>query len=148
MSPISTTSRFSYGTTTFQAGNNANKDELDVDSAAAPNTKKRKAYPQDGSQGKRPSTVPPPLTNSYIARPIIINDSDSPKQSAFNRGFLEKKRRRNRESERPFQQILPADDFLRVKKLLRSSKKIFVISGAGISANAGSKLDFIYKYLY
>jgi hypothetical protein len=102
MSPISTASRFNHGRNTFQARNNANKDELDIDLAAAPNTKKRKVYPQDGSQGKIPSTVPPPLTNSYIARPIIINDFGSPKQSAFNRGFLEKKRRRSRDSERPF----------------------------------------------
>ncbi|KAH6694378.1 DHS-like NAD/FAD-binding domain-containing protein, partial [Leptodontidium sp. MPI-SDFR-AT-0119] len=31
----------------------------------------------------------------------------------------------------------PADTFIRVKELLRSSRKVVVISGAGISANAG-----------
>ncbi|KAH7305393.1 DHS-like NAD/FAD-binding domain-containing protein, partial [Rhexocercosporidium sp. MPI-PUGE-AT-0058] len=45
--------------------------------------------------------------------------------------------RRIQHTEGPIRIPTPADTFIRVKELLRSSRKVVVISGAGISANAG-----------
>ena len=42
----------------------------------------------------------------------------------------------------------PVDDLGRLRELVRSSEKIVVISGAGISVNAGCELKLIYGFLY
>jgi hypothetical protein len=42
----------------------------------------------------------------------------------------------------------PVDDFSRLRVLVRSSEKIVVISGAGISVSAGCKLKLVYKFLH
>ena len=42
----------------------------------------------------------------------------------------------------------PLDDFSRLRELVRSSEKIVVISGAGISVSAGCELKLVCKFLY
>jgi len=42
----------------------------------------------------------------------------------------------------------PADDFSRLKELMRSSEKIVVISGADISVSAGCKLKLVCECLH
>ena len=39
----------------------------------------------------------------------------------------------------------PVDDFSRLRELVRSSEKIIVISGAGISVSTGYELKLVYK---
>ncbi|KAH6698086.1 hypothetical protein BKA61DRAFT_741493 [Leptodontidium sp. MPI-SDFR-AT-0119] len=94
--------------------------EANVDLAPVSKSKKRKACRQDGSRD----------------RPIIIDDSDSPEQEPANRRQLGHQRR-SQHTEGRIRVPAPADTFTQVRELLRSSKNIVVISGAGISANAG-----------
>jgi hypothetical protein len=66
----------------------------------------------------------------------MIDGSDSEKPK--------KRQRRGRKIASP-PQMTASDNAITVKELLRSSEKIVVISGAGISTNAGCKLNTIHE---
>jgi NAD-dependent SIR2 family protein deacetylase len=83
---------------------------------------------------------------------VIDDDVDSPKQTASTQGQINKKhriRKRARNMIGSLQAIRePVDDFARLRELVRSSKKIVVISGAGISASAGCELSsFVTSFI-
>ena len=83
------------------------------------------------------------LANSGIENAIVIDeDEPSPEKTAA----VPRKRRRTGERDGKAEtshqlSSTSKDGSLRVQELLRSSKKIVVISGAGISANAGCRLN-------
>lgn len=97
-----------------------------VNLTAASKLRKRQACPQEGSRD----------------RPIVIDDDvDSPKRTSSTQGPINEKhriRKRARKMRGSLQTIRePVDDFSRLRELVRSSEKIVVISGAGISVSAG-----------
>ncbi|KAI9046431.1 hypothetical protein LZ554_009564 [Drepanopeziza brunnea f. sp. 'monogermtubi'] len=94
------------------------KPEADVGLAPVLRSKKRKACWQDGSR----------------TRPIIIDDSDSSGRESKRRQF--RHHERSQHTEGPIRVPVPANT-VRVKELLRSSRKVVVINRAGISTNAG-----------
>jgi len=87
---------------------------------------------------RSPDTALLCLANGYIDWPIIINDSDSLR--APDQG-PPKKPRRSQGGKEPLRKTPKSANSFRVQELLRSSKKVIVISGAGISANAGCGLN-------
>jgi hypothetical protein len=78
-------------------------------------------------------------SNVYSDHPIIIDDSTESKTKI--KASPRKRRRTNhQDSLKPACSTL--SKFSEVNQLLRSSKKIVVVSGAGISAKAGCELIF------
>lgn len=82
------------------------------------------------------------LADRGIDRPIVIDgELDSPKRMASTQGWINGEHRiqkRARKTRGSLQTIhKPVDDLSRLRELVRSSEKIVVISGAGISVNAG-----------
>ncbi|KAL5315181.1 hypothetical protein ACEPPN_017832 [Leptodophora sp. 'Broadleaf-Isolate-01'] len=92
--------------------------EANVELAPVSKSKKRKACRQDGSRD----------------RPIIIGDSDWPEREPKRR--QSRRQQRSQHTEVPIRVPVPADT-VRVRELLQSSRKVVIISGAGILANAG-----------
>ncbi len=95
------------------------------------------------------------LADSGIERPIMIDDDvDSPKRMAPTQGLINEKHRVRKRAQK-IRGLLqtthePVDNFNWLKKLMQSSEKIVVISGASISISASceSKLvcEFFYQY--
>ncbi len=83
------------------------------------------------------------LTNSGIENPIVIDkDKPSPEKTAAVPRKRQRTGKRDRKAEILHQlSSISKDGSLRVQELLRSSKKIVVISRAGISANTGCRLN-------
>ncbi len=83
---------------------------------------------------------------------MIDDDLDSPKQTASAQGPINEKhriRKRARKMRGSLQTISePLDDLSRLRELVRSSEKIVVISGAGISVSAGCELKLVCKSLH
>ena len=84
------------------------------------------------------------LAHSGIENPIVIDDDEPlPERAAV---VPHKKKQRTRKWDGKAETLqetpTPKDGFIQVQELLRSSEKIVVISGAGISANAGCRLNF------
>lgn len=75
---------------------------------------------------------------------MIDDDVDSPKQTASTQGPIHEKHRIRGLLQTPRE---PVDDFGRLRELVRSSEKIVVISGAGISVSAGCELKLVCKFL-
>ena len=83
---------------------------------------------------------------------MIDDDVDSLKRTASTQGLINEKhriRKRARKMRGSLQTIRkPMDGFSRLRELMRSSEKIIVISGAGISVSAGCELKLVYKFLH
>ncbi|KAL5312998.1 hypothetical protein ACEPPN_019424 [Leptodophora sp. 'Broadleaf-Isolate-01'] len=92
--------------------------DANVDLASVLKSKKRKPCQLDGSQD----------------RPITIDDPESAERGLKRRQFGQQQRRQHTKG--PIRVPIPVN-IIRVRELLRSSRKVVVISGAGISANAG-----------
>lgn len=76
-------------------------------------------------------------SNSHPEHPIIIDDETEPR---INMGALPQKRQRT--NHHLDESVCPSSKELsEVNRLLRTSKRIVVISGAGISAKAGCELS-------
>jgi hypothetical protein len=76
--------------------------------------------------------------------PIIIDGDESPPERAATMPHKKQRASKTDEEVETLHQKSPTrvDSFIQVKKLLRSSGKIVVISGAGIAANAGCRLNY------
>jgi hypothetical protein len=83
---------------------------------------------------------------------VIDDDVDSPKQTASTQGPINEKHRIRKSAPKmrgSLQTISePLDDLGRLRELVRSSEKIVVISGAGISVSAGCELKLVCKSLH
>jgi hypothetical protein len=119
---------------TPQTSNVNENHKVDEDLTGAPQSKKRKGYQlSDSRSSLNPDTVVLCLANVHVEWPITIGDSDSEK--------VKKGQRRHRKIATPHQKIA-SNNSITVEGLLRSSEKIVVISGAGISTNAGCELNY------
>lgn len=78
-------------------------------------------------------------SNVYSEHPIIIDDSTESKTKVK---ALPRKRQRTNHHDPLESACSTLSKFSEVNQLLRSSKKIVVVSGAGISAKAGCELIF------
>jgi hypothetical protein len=83
---------------------------------------------------------------------MIDDDVDSPKQTASTQRLINEKhriRKRALKMRGSLQTISePLNDLGRLRELVRSSEKIVVINGAGISVSAGYELKPVYKSLH
>lgn len=119
--------------------------------------------PGRGRDGETPKKAPKVWYRDAISQsladrgrvqPIAIDDDGddggSPTCTAPTRGPT-KKRRVKRDAQKvdelPRTIRDPVDDLNRLRELLRSSKKIVVISGAGISVNAGCESNLVARSL-
>lgn len=110
--------------------------DANVDLASVLKSKKRKPCQLDGSQGKSPRKCILEFAYKYTDRPITIDDPESAERGLKRRQFGQQQRRQHTKG--PIRVPIPVN-IIRVRELLRSSRKVVVISGAGISANAGCK---------
>jgi hypothetical protein len=83
---------------------------------------------------------------------VIDDDMDSLEQIASTQGPINEEHRIRKRSQKMrglLQTICePVNAFIRLRELMRLSKKIIVISGAGISISAGCELKLVCKFLY
>ena len=118
---------------TLQTSNVNGNHEVSENLAGAPQSK-RKAY----KLGESRSILIPgchSIANIQVEWPIIIDGSDSEKPP--------KRQQRHRKIATPLKKRA-SDNAITMRELLRSSQKIVVISGAGLSTNAGCELDMIH----